>query len=73
MRGLNVIVTDEATDTVYVDGPRFLITVTEADIKLITTRDLDREGIKVLTEALEVAERIHIDMWLKAGRERSDA
>ena len=69
MRGLNVSETDEATDTVYVDGPRFLIAVTKEDVRLITARDLDKEGIKVLTEALQTAMCIHLDMWLKA-RER---
>lgn len=68
-----MIVVEEVDDTVYINGTNFAITVTESDIKLITARDLDREGIKALTEALEVAERIHIDMWLKAARERLNA
>ena len=68
-----MIVTDEATDTVYVDGPRFLIAVTKEDIKLITARDLDKEGIKTLTEALDMATRIHINRWIEAAKRRSDA
>ena len=68
-----MIVTDEATDTVYVDGPRFLIAVTKEDIKLITARDLDKAGIKILTEALDMATRIHMNRWVEAAKRRSDA
>ena len=68
-----MIVTDEATDTVYVDGPRFLIAVTKEDVRLVTAWDLDREGIKALTEALEVAERMRINKWIEAAKRRSDA
>ena len=68
-----MIVTDEATDTVYVDGPKFLIAVTKEDVRLITARDLDKEGIKILTEALDMATRIHINRWIEAAKRRSDA
>ena len=68
-----MIVTDEATDTVYVDGPRFLIAVTKEDVRLITARDLDRADIKTLTEALDMATRIHINKWIEAAKRRSDA
>ena len=68
-----MIVTDEATDTVYVDGPRFLIAVTKEDVRLVTAWDLDREGIKALTEALGVAERMRINKWIEAAKRRSDA
>ena len=68
-----MIVTDEATDTVYVDGPKFLIAVTKEDVRLITARDLDKEGIKILTEALDMATRIHMNRWVEAAKRRSDA
>ena len=68
-----MIVVEEVDDTVYINGTNFAITVTESDVRLITARDLDREGIKALTEALEVAERIHINKWIEAARERLNA
>ena len=65
-----MIVVEEVDDTVYINGPGFAITATESDIKLITARDLDRAGIKTLTEALDMATRIHINRWIEAAKRR---
>ena len=71
--GSNVIVTNEDTDTVYVEGPGFLIAIAKGDVRLVTARDLDRAGIKTLTEALDMATRIPINKWLEAVKRRFDA
>ena len=65
-----MIVVEEVDDTVYINGPSFAITTTESDVRLIIAQGLDRKGIKALVEALEVAERIHINRWIEAAKRR---